>query len=369
MSIIKNIYNIIEYHDDINKLKNIFENNKKLNVNYYDAKKGFIQSSISCNNFEAYLFLIKHKNFNPLKILNFNWIKLIFDKYGFDPRYLNELCDCNIKLSSDCIKVCPSLKIFYKIEKFITITSKHQLVNIFSNQSNIDVQVYVLEKMLKNNENNWLTKNIIDEYILHNALLHNKISIIEILKKYNIDIKYYNGKPSIFILPNLDVYYDHNLFDVKYLNNCNYDVFNVNNFDIIKTHFIEAIDNKCYILNLFFSDLLDDYTYYGNENEKYLIKECNNYINLYKNKLNIKDNLFDMLRYVDDDTMKYHIYEIEEIINEMNVNKEKYDDIKTFFGCLLNADYQPTENYKPIINKIFGANYDLQQIKKEYNKN
>ena len=89
MSIIKNIYNIIEYHDDINKLKNIFENNKKLNVNYYDAKKGFIQSSISCNNFEAYLFLIKHKNFNPLKILNFNWIKLIFDVYreAKDPLY------------------------------------------------------------------------------------------------------------------------------------------------------------------------------------------------------------------------------------------------------------------------------------------
>ena len=60
-NIIKNIYDIIEYHDDINKLVNIFENNKKVDVNYYNAKKSFIQSSISCNNFEAYLFLIKRR--------------------------------------------------------------------------------------------------------------------------------------------------------------------------------------------------------------------------------------------------------------------------------------------------------------------
>ena len=66
---IKHVYNIIEYHDDINKLKHIFENNKRFTVNYNSYKKSFIQTSILCNNFEAYLFLIGNEHFNSLKIL------------------------------------------------------------------------------------------------------------------------------------------------------------------------------------------------------------------------------------------------------------------------------------------------------------
>ena len=82
-----------------------------------------MRTAVLCNNYEVYVYLINNTNFDPLKIIDQKWIKIIFDKYNFDSRYLDELinCNCNIKFPLYCVILCPSLEIFHKIKKKLII--------------------------------------------------------------------------------------------------------------------------------------------------------------------------------------------------------------------------------------------------------
>ena len=116
MHSLKYIYDIIKFHDNLIKLKNVFDtSNSTYDVNHNTYDNGFIYCAVSCNNYEAFIYLINHKQFNSAKINNLSWLKLIFNKYDFNSRYLDGLCKSNVKLASKYITCCESLKIFHKI--------------------------------------------------------------------------------------------------------------------------------------------------------------------------------------------------------------------------------------------------------------
>ena len=180
--------------------------------------------------------------------------------------------------------------------------------------------------------------------------MYNNINIIELLKKYNFDIKFVNGIPSVFYLPSLDVYYNENMFDQKWCNISTLTTYTkqqiFNNFDLIKNKFSEIKDDNFNILNLFFSALFIT-------NNNIIISQIHIFIKIYKH-INSSANLFDKLEYIDSFNIKHSAIDK---INTLTIQNKNNTAIKTFIGCLLSADYKPNNEYLQIIEKLFGNTY------------
>jgi hypothetical protein len=121
----------------------------------------------------------------------------------------------------------------------------------------------------------------------------------------------------------------------------------------MKNKFSEIRDDNFNILNIFFSQLFSTNSYYLlNKN---LITDSHGLINIYK-KINNTANLFDKLIYIDINT-NADLHAIKKINGIFGIRDHAHYNIKTFIGCLLNADYKPNDEYCQIIKKLFGNTF------------
>ena len=372
---------MIELHNN-NDLKNVIDTDKKFNPNQCLFKKSLIHCSIYCDNFEAYQMLINHPKFDPKTIINHSWIEHMIKRYGVgsnyeNTRYLEEIMKTNIVFNSSYIRYCNNISVLEKLMNNIDTTNPTAIIkDTLRYGVNDDIQLFIVDNLLTNKPE-LFTKQFVDTNILSYALSASKIGLIELLKKYNIDTKTCNGKPSLLqsisgvntygpikitdlakYLLNENHFYNENLLDKKWysaanLYNANILIqleFVIDNLEKLKQSFEKVTDDNYELLNLLLSELA-----FGNVG-KYATHYIKNKETLYKRifhfllGLNPTNNVFEKLLWTGN-FEKMFIQSDQKTYNAF-YNLEQRQATKTFLGCAL-CYYQPTLNFQKIIEKAF----------------
>ena len=386
------IKKIIELHDN-QKLKYIINDNFDAHnycIKINNNNMSYIEFAVYCNNFEAYLMFINHKlnkNFTPDDI----WLRTVFKRYESqknynNTRYLDELLKLNVSFNLCNFIYCYNIETVNKFmelkiidtsdpeEYFLLVDSLYD-----KNIINIDVELFFIEWYLTNKPK-LLEDEIIYDYILDPAIYYGKIKVLELLLKYNIDIKYCDNLPSIFhhnfnkknkdfvdYLLNKIYFYEENLLNkLWFVSSLGYyfefgklDLFYIiDNFHQIKKYFREAHDNNYELLNHFLSFLItyNGYDYIGFD-ETISKKLFNFLIELHSNK---NENIFDKIE---------NIKKIENIFSKKYIKSKKINYsisiiiFKTFINCLIEHKYVPNEKFCEIIKLINNEKYMDELIK------
>ena len=381
------IKKIIELHDN-QKLKYIINDNfdaydccVKVNKNFMS----YIELAVYCNNFEAYLMFINHKlnkNFTPDDI----WLRTVFKRYESQKnynniRYLDELLKLNVIFNPCNFIYCYNIETvnnFIEL-KIVDTSDPEEFFNVidllYDNNkfTNIDIELFFIEWFLTNKPK--LDIEIINDYILDRAIYHGKIKVLELLLKYNIDIKYCDNIPSIFqhnffkkkqnfinYLLSKNYFYEENLLNkIWFVSNLgsyflfdNFDLFYIiDNFHQIKKYFREAHDNNYELLNRFLSVLVSNIGYdeYIGFNEIITKKLFNFLIELHQNK---NENIFDKIE---------NVKKFENIFSKKYIKSKECNCsisikiFKIFINCLIEHKYIPNERFSKIINLINDEKY------------
>lgn len=197
------IMEMIEYHnnDDLISAFNNpdFEPHKGL------RNHGYISKAVEYNNFTAFKALINNSKLKPDEIFDKRFITRIIKRVNFSESkenrmYLNELLNSEIKiepysLTIDKLKHDIFLELFDKIDK----NDFSKLRRACSIEDDLENFKYVFT-YLKENFQNEMTKNFIDDYFLIKAYQEKKIDVIDFIKNYGYDVSVINSKNPFYYI-------------------------------------------------------------------------------------------------------------------------------------------------------------------------
>lgn len=374
MTSFKRIYEMIELHDNI-ELKTAIQIHKKFDPFDTKGKRNYLYASVYCNNFDAFKILINHPNFDMQLNKNYDWIQLIFNKYGNcsveNCRYLDELKKLNIKFSPVALKFCKDKHFVLQIINNIDTSKPYDLITaIFPSTVSTQIQNLILQFVFSAFPGT-LFKDFIDSNILYPSIIKGSASTIETLIKNNIDVKTCLGIPIIMsffknsgclIKTDLDYYtskeyfYEENLLDKKWYSPMLFDPLNkmeflINNFETFKKCFKYVNDDTYEFTNIIINNILSGY---GFRSCVKFLEATNSImhflINLNKDK---NDNFFEKILSVN--TFKkifdFNDQKLGQYYNAVtSVDKEI---CKVILGCILFHKYEPTEQFSNVIEKAF----------------
>jgi hypothetical protein len=279
----------------------------KINSSLYNKKKyikytTLLYYSIYCNNYEAFTYIINHEKFNSKLINHYDWLEIAIRKYmNNDTKYLDDLIKTKMKIIINY--------------KYLIECTDIEYLKIIMNKFNIEYDIYKLfscaidnnrflllfEYVLQHSKDRCIGGTFGD-YILSVCIQKNDVRILELLKKYNIDLRMCYNRPSILYEYNSyetfkffvdeGYYYEINLF--KYINGINILFRVINNFELISKFFNEVYDDKFE----FFNSLLNTFThsrkyldfYISNNNMiKDIIKFLKNHPQIYDQNIDLND--------------------------------------------------------------------------------
>jgi hypothetical protein len=347
------------------------------------CKKSYLYSAVFCDNFEAYLMLINHNDFNMKTTTNYTWLEHIIKRYNSYPilentRYLDELLKKNITFNCNVIKYCMNLDTFCKLKNHIDLNSPIEVIkNTLYPEINDDIQLYIISELFMNKPQIF-TKQFVDNNILSYCIHYNKITLLNILKEYNIDINTLYGIPSILISNDSLNYFienkyihSENLLDKKWFLHEQYDPisllnrleFIVDNFNSLNNFFELVYDPNYELFNLFIYSYILNYQYknyyFALKNNKERLSKIFKFIikiNLYTN-----ENVFEKIN---------HLYtnEFEKMFlkNDLRYNNERKESAMVLFGSIISCGFKPqTDVYEKIVEKAFNK-ISTSQIKEIY---
>jgi hypothetical protein len=350
------------------------------------CKKSYLYSSVFCDNFEAYLMLINHKDFDVKASTNYTWLEYIIKRYNSYPilentRYLDELLKKNISFNSGIIKYCMNLDTFYKLKNYIDFSCFIQVIrNILHPEICDDIQTCIINDLITNKPQ-LFTKQIVDNSLLPYCIHYNKITLLNILKEYNFNIYIVHGIPSILLSNDILNYFIHdkyvyseNLLDKKWFLHEQYDPasfldrlnYIVDNFNLLNNFFELVYDPNYELFNLFIHSYIlncHERNYYSIEKNnkeklakifKFIIK-----INLYTN-----ENIFEKINHINTNEFEKMFIKNDHRYN----NDERKEPAKVLFGSIIACCFKPQSNtYEKIVAKAFN-NASISQIKEIYKK-
>jgi len=287
LTIFKKLHDYIEDHNNT-EFKILF-NNHNFDPNPHEdlkyCKRTLLNASVYSDNFDIYEFLINHNKFDLYNITNLEWFERVIRRYDSEKiikntRYLDELLKLNQLLNIKCMRYINNLNLLEKLTNKLNMND-FDINDIFAIY-NDKVQLYMLEYFMKN-KIELFTKTFIENNLLHRILRDSNLSLLELLKKYKIDINMVKNQPIIInallsthILYTTTTrkinetinyfikekyYYDENLLDVKFYFNGKNGYYNlmstmdfiIDNYDSIKVCFREVSDNDYALFNNFTS--------------------------------------------------------------------------------------------------------------------
>lgn len=329
------IVNMIEYHSNPD-LITIINSDKKFNPNGFLRKNSYLSYTVNNNNFEIFKAIINHPKFVTLNnsVLT-NCIQKILKRVDMadiieNRRYLIEVNKINYQFKLNDISSINSINLFLEI--FNTIDKNNfQDILVLCNKQNINPHIFeIIFDYLKDNFNNLLTKDKIDDYFLFPAISsyfgsEYVLNVLNILHKSNYDLSmckneksiisiikenvYGYNKKTIKIFKKFNITYDDNFVNDIYKFGYNYNMYGEqqmrfiirvllflkNNFDDIKTIYKTINFNTFKIESMFMINYFLTFKYIGNGYNTGLdigTLECIEF--LLTNKL-ITINLFDQI--------------------------------------------------------------------------
>ena len=380
------IKKIIELHDN-QKLKYIINDNFDAHnycIKINNNNMSYIEFAVYCNNFEAYLMLINHKDFDINASTNYTWLEHIIKRYNSYPilentRYLDEILKKEITFNNNIIKYCMNLDTFYKLKNHIDFSSITEVIkNVLHPEICDDIQTYIINELMTTKPQ-LFTKQIVDNHMLYYCIHYNKITLLNILKEHKFDIYTVHGIPSILLSNDILNYfinnkyvYQENLLDKKwflheqndpisFLNRLDYIA---ENFNVLNNFFELVYDPNYELFNLFISSYILNYqqkNYYSVEkNNKKKLSKIFKFIiqiNLYTN-----ENIFEKINHINTN-------EFEKMFLQNNYhynNDDRKEPAKVLFGSIIACCFKPQSNtYEKIIAKAFN-NLNINKIKEIY---
>lgn len=329
------IVKMIEYHANPD-LITIINSDKNFNPNGSLRKNSYLSYTVNNNNFEIFKAIINHPKFITLNnsVLSY-CIQKILKRVDMadiieNRRFLIEVNKINYQFKLDDISTINSINLFLEIFNSIDKNNFQELL-VLCNKQNINPHIFeIIFNYLKDNFNNLLTKDKIDEYFLYPAISsffgsEYILNIFNILHKSNYDLSmckneksiisiikdsvYGYNKKTIKIFKKFNITYDDNFVNDIYKFGYNYNMYGEkqmrfiirvllflkNNFDDIKTIYKTINFNTFKIESMFMINYFLTFKYIGNGYNTGLdigILECITF--LLNNKL-ITINLFDQI--------------------------------------------------------------------------
>ena len=228
----KKIYELIENFNN-NELSNVINSIHKFNPNIIKNNKSLLYISVYCNNFEAFLMLIHHKNFDKQLFLSYDIsLQIILTRCSNNnsneaTKYLTELLNLNIKFNPLYIKFCTNYNFCLQILNYFDFDNILSILLILIRNNNKEITLYIFEYLLVNHIDK-INQDIISKFLANHraddVIFYSEL--FDLLIKYNIDISITDNIPSIIYFlhqknifdyfVNKKYYYNDNLLDNKY---------------------------------------------------------------------------------------------------------------------------------------------------------